>query len=169
MAGGEAVNGPGEELPVLTPRGDDCVSLHATAIASDGAAILLCGPSGAGKSGLAAQLIATGVGLISDDVTIVRREGSALIACAPPDGPEAMELRGIGIAPVPRHPPAPLRAALLLARSTARLPEAEHWPILGLPVPVLRHPYRFDTAAKLMIWLASQGNAASPPRNVARP
>jgi hypothetical protein len=62
----------------LRLRGVTC--LHASAIAVDGQAILLCGPAGAGKSTTAAALVARGHPALSDDV-------SAL------DGTEAVTVR----------------------------------------------------------------------------
>jgi hypothetical protein len=66
-----------------------------------------------------------------------------------------MELRGLGLVPVPLAAPAPVAAVLLLAPSVARLPEPETTDLLGVPVPLLRHPYRFDLAAKVMLWLGA--------------
>ena len=45
--------------------------LHATAIAINGAGVLLLGPSGSGKSDLALRLIDRGAVLISDDGVLV--------------------------------------------------------------------------------------------------
>ncbi|UWQ21267.1 HPr kinase/phosphorylase [Jannaschia sp. W003] len=141
-------------LPRFHAVDPDTLSVHATAVVVDGAALLLCGPSGSGKSGLAAQMIAGGAGLIADDLCLVRR-GVPPVVAAPPDAPAAMELRGLGLVPVPLHPAAPLAAVLVLAPSPARLPEPETIPVLGRDVLLLRHPYRFDAAAKMLIWMAA--------------
>lgn len=50
----------------------DTLPMHGTAMASDGAAVLLCGPAGAGKSSTAAALAARGFRLISDDLSVFR-------------------------------------------------------------------------------------------------
>ena len=60
-------------------------TVHASAVAADGRAVLITGPSGSGKSDLALRLLDRGFTLVSDDQTIVRREGSKLIASAPPN------------------------------------------------------------------------------------
>ena len=50
-------------------------TVHASTVATGGRAVLLSGPSGSGKSDLALRLIDRGFTLVSDDQTIVRREG----------------------------------------------------------------------------------------------
>jgi hypothetical protein len=51
--------------------------LRAGAVAVDGHAVLFCGASGAGKSTLVAALSVAGYPVISDDICLVRFEGSA--------------------------------------------------------------------------------------------
>ena len=55
------------------------------------------GPSGSGKSDLALRLLDRGFTLVSDDQTIVSRDGDRLIASAPPNIAGKLEIRGIGI------------------------------------------------------------------------
>ena len=59
--------------------------------------MLITGPSGSGKSDLALRLLDRGFTLVSDDQTIVRRDGDRLIASAPPTIAGKLEIRGIGI------------------------------------------------------------------------
>jgi HPr kinase/phosphorylase len=150
---------------------DGAASLHASCVALAGApprALLIAGPDGAssgtGKSGLAAQLVALGLDLVADDLCGLRREGADVVAYAPPAGaagpaPRGIELRGFGIVALPGHPCARVAAMLLLAPSLGRLPAEETVDLLGAPVPLLRHPYRFDLAAKALLWLRSVPNA----------
>ncbi|MGL6042504.1 MAG: HPr kinase/phosphorylase, partial [Sandaracinobacteroides sp.] len=49
------------------PSSRQAPSFHATAVAINGAGVLLFGPSGAGKSDLALRLIDRGAVLIADD------------------------------------------------------------------------------------------------------
>ena len=70
---------------------------HASTVAVDGRAVLITGPSGSGKSDLALRLLDRGFTLVSDDQTIVRREGNKLIASAPPNIAGKLEIRGVGI------------------------------------------------------------------------
>ena len=72
-------------------------TLHASTVAIDGRAVLIPGPSGSGKSDLALRLLDRGFTLVSDDQTIVRRDGERLIASAPPTIAGKLEIRGVGI------------------------------------------------------------------------
>ena len=59
--------------------------------------MLISGPSGSGKSDLALRLLDRGFTLVSDDRTIVRKEGGKLIASAPATIKGKLEIRGVGI------------------------------------------------------------------------
>src|SRR5205814_8451755 len=72
-------------------------TVHASTVASDGRAVLITGPSGSGKSDLTLRLLDRGFTLVSDDRTLVRRDGDRLIASAPPNIAGKLEIRGIGI------------------------------------------------------------------------
>src|SRR6478672_5986521 len=77
-------------------------TVHASTVAMDGRAVLLVGPSGAGKSDLALRLLDRGFILVSDDQTIIRKDGDRLLASAPPNIAGKLEVRGIGILDVER-------------------------------------------------------------------
>ncbi len=78
-------------------RVTETLSLHASAVAVNGRAVLILGQSGAGKSGLALRLIALGATLVADDRVILRRRGDALIASAPDRLAGMIEARGVGL------------------------------------------------------------------------
>jgi len=59
---------------VLRRRG--VMALHASAVAIEGQAIVLCGPSEAGKSATAAALALRGVPVLSDDITALSEGGA---------------------------------------------------------------------------------------------
>src|SRR3954453_658078 len=72
-------------------------TIHASTVARDGRAVLISGPSGSGKSDLALRLLDRGFTLVSDDQTIVRRDGDRLVASAPATIKGKLEIRGVGI------------------------------------------------------------------------
>ncbi|MEM7168725.1 MAG: RNase adapter RapZ [Pseudomonadota bacterium] len=142
-------------------------SLHATAVALNGLAVLLRGPSGAGKSDLALRLIDQGWQLVSDDQTEVRAERDTLIARAPAAIVGQMEVRGLGIQDIPALVEAPVRLVvdLVPAESVERLPETREREILGVKLPHLSlNAFEISTVAKLRLALL----AADPPATTGR-
>lgn len=115
------------------------VSLHATAVAIGGKAALIRGAPGAGKSGLALQLMALGGALVSDDCTLIWRDGDRLLVDAPDTIRGRIEARGVGILNAPATGPQPLVLLIDLdAEMASRLPEYESETYLGLRVPLVR-------------------------------
>ena len=113
-------------------------TIHATSVAIDGRAVLISGPSGAGKSDLALRLLDRGFTLVSDDRTIVRREGGRLIASAPPAIAGKLEIRGIGIVEMETISDVPVALIVELTSDIERLPdENRERPLLGVPLPVV--------------------------------
>jgi serine kinase of HPr protein (carbohydrate metabolism regulator) len=113
-------------------------TVHASTVATGGRAVLLSGPSGSGKSDLALRLIDRGFTLVSDDQTIVRREGDRLIASAPPTIAGKLEVRGLGIVEMATVTDVPIALFVELTSKIERLPDnnRQH-PILGLPLPLI--------------------------------
>src|ERR1041385_8950530 len=72
-------------------------TLHSSTVAKDDRAVLITGPSGSGKSDLALRLLDRGFTLVSDDRTLVKKDGTRVIASAPPNITGKLEIRGIGI------------------------------------------------------------------------
>ena len=113
-------------------------SVHASSVAKDGRAVLISGPSGSGKSDLALRLLDRGFTLVSDDQTLVRREGDRLIASAPQSIAGKMEVRGIGIVEVEHLSDVPVALLVELTRDIQRLPDdGRERPLLGVPLPLV--------------------------------
>lgn len=125
----------------LTPFGGPRLSaetVHASTVACDGRAVLITGPSGAGKSDLALRLLDRGFALVSDDRTIVRREGDRLLASAPPNIAGKLEIRGIGIVEIENVKDVPVALLVELTSDIQRLPDdSRERPILGIGVPLV--------------------------------
>jgi HPr kinase/phosphorylase len=144
--------------------------IQATCIAIDGAGVLLRGPSGSGKSDLALRLIDGGAALVSDDLVSVALEGGQAVARLPPKAPAEtrgrLEVRGVGILPVPTV--ASVRLALVVELGGPRpdrLPERETAEIAGVSLPLLRLD-AFEASApariRLVLRRAAGGIIAAP-------
>ncbi|MEO7276806.1 MAG: HPr kinase/phosphatase C-terminal domain-containing protein [Sphingomicrobium sp.] len=112
--------------------------VHASTVASEGRAVVITGPSGSGKSDLALRLLDRGFTLVSDDQTMVRREGDRLFASAPPTIAGKLEIRGIGIVEVERVADVPVALVVELTCDIQRLPDdSRERAILGIAVPLV--------------------------------
>ena len=113
-------------------------TLHASTVAVDGRAVLIGGPSGSGKSDLALRLLDRGFKLVSDDRTLVRRDGEKLIASAPATIAGKLEIRGIGIVDMETVVNVPVALFVELTSDIQRLPdENRERPVLGVRVPLI--------------------------------
>jgi serine kinase of HPr protein (carbohydrate metabolism regulator) len=113
-------------------------TIHATAVASQGRAVMIIGPSGAGKSDLALRLLDRGFVLVSDDQTIVRCEDGQLVALAPDTIAGKLEIRGIGIVAVERADAVPVALLVELMPDPERLPDDKRErSILGISLPLV--------------------------------
>jgi serine kinase of HPr protein (carbohydrate metabolism regulator) len=134
-------------------------AVHASSVAIDGRAILITGVSGSGKSDLALRLIDRGFTLISDDQTLVRRDGDRLIASAPPTIRGKLEIRGIGIVEVETASDVPVALLVELTSDIQRLPDdSRERPILGINLPLVTiDATTASAAAKVVLALGRFG------------
>jgi serine kinase of HPr protein (carbohydrate metabolism regulator) len=122
--------GPGPRISAET--------LHASTVATAGRAVVIMGPSGSGKSDLALRLLDRGFTLVSDDRTIVKRDGDRLIASAPPNIAGKLEIRGIGIVDMEKAGDTPVALLVELTNEIQRLPdESPERPVLGVKLPLI--------------------------------
>lgn len=113
-------------------------TLHASTVALDGRAVLISGPSGSGKSDLALRLLDRGFTLVSDDQTIVRKDGDKLLASAPPTIQGKLEIRGIGIVEMETVNDVPVAMFVELTSDIQRIPDdSRDRLVLDVRVPLI--------------------------------
>ncbi|KKW93125.1 MULTISPECIES: HPr kinase/phosphorylase [Sphingobium] len=134
-------------------------TLHATSVAIDGQAVLLCGPSGMGKSDLALRLIDRGAVLVSDDYTRVLAIEGRLFARAPDRIVGMMEVRGLGLVDMPHADNAPVALAVDLSDAVERMPlEPAMRAMAGVDVPVVQlAPFEASAPIKVELALRNMG------------
>jgi serine kinase of HPr protein (carbohydrate metabolism regulator) len=126
--------------PLKSPAGPrlSAETVHASTVAMDGRAVLITGHSGSGKSDLTLRLLDRGFVLVSDDQTIVKRDGSRLLASPPPNIAGKLEIRGIGIVEMDHFSDMPVALLVELTSDIQRLPDdSRERPILGIPLPLI--------------------------------
>ena len=134
--------------------------VYGTCVAIDGRGVLLRGPSGSGKSDLALRVVEAGGRLVADDQTRLTREGDRLVAAAPDAIAGQLEVRGLGILPVPSVGRAPLLLVLDMVppEQVERFPEPGTCSYLGVAVPLLGlAPFQASAAAKVRLALSLVG------------
>ena len=132
----------------------DSSLVHATAVAIDGAAILLRGPPGAGKSDLALRLIEGGARLVADDQVLLRRANDRVLVGAPATIAGLLEVRGVGIVRVEPLDEAPLALIVDLVPSeqVERIPDNRSEVVLGLAFPLIAlAAFEVSATAKLRL------------------
>ena len=113
-------------------------TIHASAVALEGRAVLISGPSGSGKSDLSLRLLDRGFTLVSDDQTIIKKDGGRLVASAPQNIAGKLEIRGIGIVEMECTQNVPVALIVELMGEIERLPDdSRQRPILGIMLPMV--------------------------------
>ena len=111
--------------------------LHGSCVRLHGKAALIQGPSGSGKSRLCLALIRRGGWLVADDAVRVELDGARLMAAAAPETAGLIEMRGLGLAAVPKIARAAIDGLVMLMPSDRieRLPAPATAALLGVAVP----------------------------------
>lgn len=131
-------------------------TIHATAVAITGRAVLLIGPPESGKSDLALRLIDRGATLIADDRVVVTRDGDTVRAAPPAVLAGLIEIRGVGIVARPWVADVPIALVVDLVTLPPRLPEAATIDLVGVAVPcVALAAFEASSAVKVEFALAA--------------
>lgn len=143
------------------------ITLQAVCLGWLGRGLLLRGSPGTGKSDLALRLLEAGADLVADDLVVLERRDTRLIA-RPVALPGLIEARGQG--PF-RVASLPARAIDLLVdcrlRAATRLPAPRRETILGIALPVLALACR-DASAPARLRLALLAEPFGEAREAAR-
>lgn len=131
----------------------DRETIHASTVAIEGRAVMIVGASGAGKSDLALRLIDRGATLVSDDYTEIVGAGGTLAASAPATIRGQIEVRGLGIVPMPWDDAVPVALAVRVDVMPERMPERRCEIFGGVSIPVMALDPR-AAAAPLIVELA---------------
>ncbi len=129
-------------------------TIHATCVDIDGLGVLLRGPSGSGKSDLALRLIDAGAQLVSDDYTVLEVRSGRLIGTAPQSIKGMLEVRGVGILPMPIKARSVIAmvADMVTDGEIERLPDPDAAVIDGVVVPRIQvAPFEVSAAAKVRL------------------
>lgn len=166
---------PSANAPETAP-GTAPATVHGTAVALGGRAVLIRGPSGSGKSDLALRCLALPpvlegwprAALVADDqVALTRTETGMIEMRVPPAIAGQIEVRGVGIVNVPHVASAELAlvADLVAPGEVARYPiEPETAEIMGRAYPLVRiAPFEASAPVKLILALGTLPEVSASP------
>ena len=112
--------------------------MHSSSVVIDDNGVLILGDSGSGKSDLALRLIDNGATLISDDISICRKNSNNIYLYCPPEIKGLLEVREIGIITVPFVERIKLRLVVnLKSKNNERFPKDNSFRILGIKIPII--------------------------------
>ena len=112
--------------------------MHSSSVVIDDNGVLILGDSGSGKSDLALRLIDNGATLISDDISICRKNSNNIYLYCPPEIKGLLEVREIGIITVPFVERIKLRLVVnLKSNNNERFPKDSSFRILGIKIPII--------------------------------
>lgn len=126
--------------------------VHGTAVAVGGRGFLIFGASGRGKSGLALQMMALGADLISDDRVCLSKSDDGILMNPPNALVGKIEARFVGVLNVRNRQSVLLHHVVDLdSDAQARLPQLQHFDVLGTRIDLINGRNVPNLAAILMI------------------
>lgn len=137
-------------------------SIHASCVLAGAGAVLIRGASGSGKSRLALELIQAAergelpfARLVADDRTHLEAANGRLLARPAPNLAGLLELRHIGIRPLPFEPVATVQLVVDLSPTAVRFPEcgSELTEIAGIRLPLLTLPAESAVSPRVLVEL----------------
>ena len=140
--------------------------LHASCVELDEVGVVLLGASGSGKSDLALRLIDAGARLVADDRLTIERRGIFCSGARRRSLAGLLEVRGFGIVRLPWCAESRLGLVVELEpdASAPRLPEPEHYALLGIALPQLRlDPRSASAVARIRLALIAERFDPSGP------
>ena len=112
--------------------------VYSTSVVLDDNGILITGDSGSGKSDLALRLIDNGATLISDDITICKKQIDHIFLSSPCQTKGLLEVREVGIITVPFVEQIKLKMVVkLINERLERLPKKKFCKLIGIDIPLL--------------------------------
>ena len=112
--------------------------IHSTSVVIDDNGVLILGDSGSGNSDLALRLIDNGATLISDDISICKKNSNDIYLYCPPEIKGLLEVREVGIITVPFVERIKLRLVVnLKSNNNERFPKDSSFRILGIKIPII--------------------------------
>lgn len=113
--------------------------LQAGCVAIAGRGILIAGPPGSGKSSLALALIDRGAALVGDDGVVLAVRADQLWAAPHPQTRGMLEVRNLGVVPMPALAGVRICLKLLLDPAAPRhIDHADRDTATGVSIPLLR-------------------------------
>ncbi|MEC8265700.1 MAG: HPr kinase/phosphatase C-terminal domain-containing protein [Pseudomonadota bacterium] len=114
-------------------------TLHSTSVVIEDAGVIIIGNSGSGKSDLALRLIDSGATLISDDVTLLKKNEESIFLFPPLETKGLLEVREIGIMTVPYIDNIKLMLIVeLVEKEVERLPKKKFSKLMNLNIPKIK-------------------------------
>ena len=129
--------------------------IHGTCVRVQDQGVLLMGVSGSGKSDLALRLMDRGAILVGDDYLESEARGQELWVRPTPRLAGLIEVRNIGLCPMPHCPEARVHLVIQLDETPERLPERRETRIAGIDLPWLSLN-AYEASAPLKVELALQ-------------